>query len=262
MIGRWGCFESLVATLKFVKGIAVFDKLWKSARRISPGGLPSTSVYRRYRVDGKALNHKIMEATLDRAAIQHAARALGMMGRDNMVIFDSEDETSVLMDFALYEYKARGKNAVERYQEEIGGETEIERELLAAMVASSTSLFRVESVSRKTYSLSLGDLVNEDRTITLMDINFSQHVKPNYLLFLRPITLENFSMTSGIAFIFPRHLESELLKRWRGPQSRGSRHRRRRAQPTFAKRYAIFFKLSKRQGIEVVYEDVDEWNGG
>ena len=238
----------------------MFDKLLKSARRASSGGPPSVSVYRRYRVDGRALNHKIIDATLDKAATQFAARALGMMGRDNMMVFDSEDETSVLMDCALYEYKVRGKNAVERYQEEIGGETEIERELLAAMVASSTSLFRVESVSRKTYSLNLGDLVNEGRIITLMDINFSQHVKPDYLLFLRPVTLENFSMTSGIAFIFPGHMEDELLKRWRGPQSRGSRRRRRRAQPTFATRYATFFKLSKRKGIEVMYQDVDESN--
>lgn len=235
----------------------MFDKLWKSATSVPPGGLPGPSVYRRLRIDAKALNHKIMETTLDKAAIQFTARALGMIGRDKVIVFDSEDEMSVLMDCALYEYKVRGKNAIERYQEEIGGETEIERELLAAMVASSTSLFRVESVSQKTYSLSLGDLVNEGHTITLMDLNFSQNVKPNYLLFIRPITLENFSMTSGIAFIFPGHMESELLKRWRGPQSRGSR-RRRRAQPTSAKRYATFFKLSKRMGLKVRYEDVDE----
>ena len=52
--------------------------------------------------------------------------------------------------------------------------------------------------------------------------------------------------------------EDELLKRWRGPQSHSSRRRRRRAQPTSAMRYATFFKLSKRKGIEVMYEDVDE----
>ncbi len=222
--------------------------------------LPSASVYRRYRADGRTLAHKIVE-TLNKAAIQHAGRALGMMGRDNVIFFDSEDETSVMMDFALYEYKAGGKNAVQRYQEEVGGETKIERELLAAMTASSTSLFRVESISKKTYSLSLGDLVNEGRTITLMDINFSQGAKLGYLFFFRPITLENFSMTSGIAFLFPGHQEGELLKRWKRPQSRGSRRRRRRVQSASAMRYATFFKLSKRQGIEVVYKDVTEKSG-
>ncbi len=236
----------------------MFDKLWKPTEIVSLSGLPGPGIYRRYRTDGRVLHHKIIDATLSKAALQFAARSLGMLGGSNVMFFDSEDETSVLMDYALYEYKPKGKNAVQQYQEEIGGETDIERELLAAMVASSTSLFRVESVSRRTYSLSLGDLVNEGHTITLMDLNFSQHVKPDYLLFIRPITLENFSMTSGIAFIFPGDMESELLKRWRGPQSRGSRRRRRRAEPTSATRYATFFKLSKRKGIEVMYQDVDE----
>jgi hypothetical protein len=164
------------------------------------------------------------------------------------------------MECMLYEYKTQGKNAVERYQQEIGGETKIERELLAAMVASSTSLFRVESISRKTYSLTLCDLVNKGRAITLMDINFSQTVKPNYLLFIRPITLENFSMTSGIAFTFPSGMESVLAKRWKRPQSHGS-HRQRRGQSISLKRYATFFKLSKRKGIEVMYRDLESRKG-
>jgi hypothetical protein len=234
----------------------MFDKLGKLAKRTSPDGLPSPSVYRRYRAEGQVLNHKILEAIPDRVAFQFTARALGMMGRGNTIIFDNEDETSVLMDCMLYEYKTQGKNAVERYQEEIGGETKIERELLAAMVASSTSLFRVGSISRETYSLTLCDLVNEGRTITLMDINFSQTVKSNYLLFIRPIILENFGMTSGIAFTFPSSMESELVKRWTRPQSRGSR-RQQRAQSISLKRYATFFKLSKRKGIEVMYRDVE-----
>jgi hypothetical protein len=228
---------------------------------MSPGDLPDPNVYRRYRVDGQTLNHKIIDATLETNAIEAAARALGMMGRGNVIVFDNEDETSVLMECALYEYKVKGKNAVQRYQEEIGGETEIERELLAAMVASSTSLFQVESVSRKTYSVSLSDLVNEGRTITLMDLNFSQIVKSDYVLFFRPITLENFSMTSGIALTFPKHMESELLKRWRLSKSGGSR-RRRRPLPTSMRRYATFFKLNKLKGVEVMYQDVGEGSGG
>jgi hypothetical protein len=208
-------------------------------------------------VDHQALNHKIMKATLDRAAIMVAAGALGLKGPNNVLVFDTEDESSILMDCAFYEYRARGKNAVERYQEEIGGKTEIERELLAAMVISSTSLFRVESVSARTCSLILSDLVNADRAVTLMDINFSQYVKPNHLLFIRPITLASFSMTSGVAFVFPGHLESKLLEPWREPQVRGSLHKGQRAQPTSIVRYGTFFKLSKRLGVEVSFRSVD-----
>ena len=228
----------------------MFKKLWKPRRALTGG--PSVKVYQRYRTDGMTLNHKIMDATLSEAAIQHGSRALGLEGRGRELILDSEDDLSVLMDYALYEYRVKGKNAVERYQEEIGGETQIERELLAAMVALSTSLFEVESVSTSTCIMRLSDLANEGRTINLMDINFSQRVTPDWLLFIRPVTLENFSMTSGIALIFPRHLKEELLKRWHRSQSR----RRRSAQSVSARRYATFFRLSKIKGIEVRYEEV------
>lgn len=33
--------------------------------------------------------------------------------------------------------------------------------------------------------------------------------------FLRPITLASSCMTSGVAFVFPGHLDSKLLERWR-----------------------------------------------
>jgi len=228
----------------------MFKKLWKPRRALTGG--PSVKVYQRYRTDGVTLNHKIMDATLSKAAIQYGSRALGLEGRGRELILDSEDDLSVLMDYALYEYRAKGKNAVERYQEEIGGETQIERELLAAMVTSSTSLFEVESVSTSTCTMRLNDLVNEGCTINLMDINFSQRVTPDWLLFIRPITLENFSMTSGIAFIFPRHLQDELLKRWHRSRSR----RKRSAQSVSARRYVAFFRLSKTKGIEVRYEEM------
>jgi hypothetical protein len=235
---------------------AVFDRFGRLTGRISPGVHPNASAYRRYRVDGRTLNHKIMDATLDRAAVMQAARALGMKGPGNAVFFDTEDETSILIDCAFYECKTKGKNAIVRYQEEIGGETKIERELLAAMVASSTSLFRIESVSRRTSSLSLVDLVNQNLVITLMDLSLSETGAVNYLIFFRPITLASFSMTSGVAFVFPGHLESKLLAHWRELEAPGSHTKRQPPLSTSLRRYAAFFKLSKRVGVETRLEDV------
>lgn len=235
----------------------MLDRLWKSIRRTSRSDVPRVSVYRRYRVAGKKLHHKIMDEMVDKKALQHSGKALGMLGRGDTMIFDSEGDMSVLMDYVIYEYKEQGKNAVERYREEVGGETETERELLAAMEVSSTSLFRIEYKSRETYSLGLVDLIDEDRTITLMDINFSQHMSSDYLLFIRQIALEAFSMTSGIAFLFPDNLEAELVKRWQ-VHSRGRPWPGIGKQSLSTSRYVTFFKLSKRKGVEVGYEDVDE----
>lgn len=225
-------------------------KLWRLGRRTSPGDPPPVSTYRRYRADVKELNHKIMKATLDEATILGAARALGIKGQGRELILDSEEDLDNLMDYALYEYRMQGKNAVERYQEEIGAESQMEQELLTAMVASSTSLFQVTSFSRETYTIRLNDLVNEGRTITLIDLSFSQGVELDWLLFTRPITFENLSMTSGVVFVFPGDLKDELLKRWHLSQ----RRRKVQAQHSTARRYEIFFKLSKRMGIGIKYK--------
>ncbi len=156
----------------------------------------------------------------------------------------------MLADYVVYEYRRDGQNTVARYQAAIGGATPIERELLAAMAPATTSLFCIEGISRPARLIYLRDLIQEGRSLELTDIAFSQSLSSGYVLFLRPIILSAFTMTSGFAFTFPEHLEADLLRRWR---SLGRDHR---GTGLSAKRYATFFKLSKRQGIETRYEDV------
>lgn len=215
---------------------------------VSTGARVDIEAYRRYRDAGKALNDKMLNAFVDRAAILSSARALGLLGKGDVLVFDNEGEINVLTDYALYEYRVRGKNAVERYQEKFGGETQIERELMAAMVASSTSLFRIESVSRAAYTIHLSDLVNGGSLLDLMDINFSRYALPGLLFFIRPIRLPSFSMTSGIAFVFRPGMEEELLRHWKHPSHRPGWGN------DAARRYVTFFKLSQQMGIEVRYE--------
>jgi hypothetical protein len=55
--------------------------------------------YKQYRKVGKELNSKIMDACLERDVLLKSARLLHMT-RGDILVFESEDETSVLMDFA------------------------------------------------------------------------------------------------------------------------------------------------------------------
>jgi hypothetical protein len=224
----------------------MFKKLLNSLSS-SSSGLPNKKAYQRYRKAGMELNHKIIDSILGDSGLLHSAKALGMKGPGRQLILDSADDMSVLMDYMLYEYRAKDRNAVERYQAEVGAANQIEAELLAAMVSSSTSLFKINSVSQRTASLHLSDLLNQANSLTLMDINFSQSCVPGLLLFIRPIILENFSMTSGMAFVFPGQEEQFLLKQALHPRRRGQSPRES------AKRYQAFYKLSKRRGIDVMY---------
>jgi len=74
----------------------------------------------------------------------------------------------------------------------------------------------------------------------MIDISFSQFPAENCVFFFRPIELADFTMTSGMSFVFPPEMEPELIERWK--------------QWDRSDRYAKCFKLYKRKGIPVVYQ--------
>lgn len=198
--------------------------------------------YKRYRAAGLALHHKIIDAYLNGPLIEKSARML-RLGRNRQLFLDSEDDLSVLMDFALHEVRrADGKNAVERYAEEIGGNNAIENELLAAMVKARTGLFKVSRILGDKRQIELEGLAGEEAHVTLTDINFSQTMRDDMVIFFRPIHVGRVTMTSGIAFIFAVELEQELLRRWKRLGRKGS-----------AERYAWFFRKSKQSGFQTKY---------
>jgi hypothetical protein len=198
--------------------------------------------YQRYRQVGRDLNHKIIRAFVDHAVIDRAARALGL-GKNRQLFLDDEDELDVLMDFSLYEVKQLKKTPIERYREEKGGSNQIEQELLNAMLAAQTGLFRVEDVLSEQYNVVLHSLVGSARRIILTDINFSQTMATGIVVFLRPIVLAHFTMTSGVTFGFPTDMEQELTRKWL----------KKWEETRSAVRYAQFFKLSKHRGIDMMY---------
>jgi hypothetical protein len=69
--------------------------------------------YQTYRKIGRELNHKIIKACLDRDVVMKSARLLGITQGDTL-IFDTEDEISVLMDFALNEYQVN-RDSIKRF---------------------------------------------------------------------------------------------------------------------------------------------------
>ena len=205
-------------------------------------GTNTLKEYQRYRKVGRALNHKIIDAYLNETILEKAARML-KLGRKRQLVLDSEDDLSVLMDFALYEIRQRdGRNIVERYLEERGGVNAIERELLAAMVRAQTGLFKVRQILRDRRQVMLEDLVSPGRLVALTDANFSRTLIEDLIAFFRPVCTTKFTMTSGIAFIFPADLEQQLTLRWKSLERKGS-----------AERYAWFFRQSKKHGFETMY---------
>jgi hypothetical protein len=203
---------------------------------------PVLKDYQRFRKVGRDLNHKIIEAYLNETILEKAATMLNL-GRKGQLIVDSEDDLSVLMDFALFEIRQRdGKTSIEHYAEEKGGANSIERELLAAMVRAETGLYKVEQVLGNKRQIILENLITSEVPTSLTDISFSQTLVDNLVVFLRSVRTTKFTMTSGVAFVFPNQLEQELVKGWKRLGTKGN-----------AERYAWFFRRSKQSGIEITY---------
>ena len=71
--------------------------------------------YRTLRALSMGLNHRIIK-TIPRQAYDEIGDALGIR-RNGILVFDSPDMTSVVMDCCLYDWFENGKNPVQRYAE-------------------------------------------------------------------------------------------------------------------------------------------------
>ncbi len=203
--------------------------------------------YKAFRRAYRELNHKIMEKQLKNDRLSGSGELLGIVQRGTLV-FKNEDETSVLMDFSLHEYRDRDKNAITIYKEEIGGENSMERLILKALLSSYTSLFRITAVSPLESLTALSDLLGQGQPVKLMDIGLSQCATPGFLLFVRLVPFRDVFITSGISFVFPSGLERNLLEKYE--QLRGEIEPDRLSQ----ERFIYFFNRNRKEGLRVIYQ--------
>lgn len=203
--------------------------------------------YKTYRKVGMNLNHKMMDKCLDRDTLNKSAKLLGIIQKGK-IVFDNEDETSVLMDFALNDYRFVNKTVVEKYSEKYGWKNTREKNIFNALSNSYTSLFKITSISRSNNTLILKDILNKENDIKLIDIAFSNTIShSNYLLFTRILPFRDFNMTSGVSFIFRPNMENYLIKQY------NKKNNKIKSNNEDIRRFVTFCKLHKKHGIDVSY---------
>ena len=194
---------------------------------------------------GIALNHKMIDSCLSKEILFNSAKLLGIM-RGDVSVFKSEEEMSILTDFALHEYKVNDKNAVQVYREKIGGQNEMENEILASLLSSYTSLFKVVAISENT--LLLKDILKKgDKPIELIDISFSKTTIPGTLVFIRAVPFNGFYRASGVSLVFRGDIEEYIIRRYRKIS------KKIKTGSDSMKRFISFFRLNRECGEEVMY---------
>jgi hypothetical protein len=169
-------------------------------RREEPGTTPDRagiiSLYKHLRTVGRTLNHKLVER-LSKDVLHEGGKKLGILQR-NTLVFDSEDETAVLMDYCIYDVYHNGRNAVEQFLIDSPPAPESdEMACLRAMQHAVYSLFVVESVMRG-FGATVRDLVS-NKSIVIVDMGFGSTAKPGLVFASRLLFHDGFVMTGGAA---------------------------------------------------------------
>jgi len=170
------------------------------------------------------LNHRVIK-TIPRQALDQIGHALGIR-RNGVLVFDSEDMTSVMMDCCLYDWYANGKNLVQRYAETHPATPGTdEGYLLQASLHAKYRILIVQSAVPGA-GVHCQDALNSGE-LFLMDLAMSQNVPSvNAALATRTIPLGEYWMTSGAGLPISskesildalRRIDSEYDKPIEGP---------------------------------------------
>jgi hypothetical protein len=148
--------------------------------------------------------------TLSREVLDEAGRALGMLRRGTFV-FDSEDQTSVLMDYAIYNVRSGGRNAVERYRDESpprpGSDQSV---VLQAMLNAYYSLLEIVD-AEPGVGVSVRDILR-GKTDFLVDIGFGSTATKGMIMATRVIPHDGFVTTGGAALPVPPEAGPQIKK--------------------------------------------------
>jgi hypothetical protein len=205
--------------------------------------------YRKYTDTAKALDEKISKNFAEQENLIAIGRLMGIVTEKTFVL-ESEEEINFVMDFSLFEYQVDGKTYVQRYQEENHQLDENESEMLQASLLSYTSLFKILEADRVNATVTLGDLLNQGEEIKIININLSKTAKPGILMFTRIVSFPDFNMASGMFCMFPENSERSLLKQVKGMMKKV------KSDVESVQRFIAFFKLNRKQGLEVMTRDV------
>ncbi len=167
--------------------------------------------YKRLRAASVKLNHQLVK-TLSKDQMDEGGRKLGLL-QGGILVFKTDDETSVLMDYCIYDVYRNGRNAVERFLQDSPPPPDSEEmQCLNAMREAFYSVFVAESVIPNV-GITARDVVS-DRHVLIVDVGFGNSGKPGVVLASRIMSFDDFSMTCGAAIpigLMPKGEPNDLV---------------------------------------------------
>ncbi len=217
--------------------------------------------YRRFREVARQLNQRLVKS-LDNDAIHESGRRLGILRR-GVLVFETEDMTSVLMDYAIHHYfSGDGRNAVQRYLDLSPPPADSEEmAALRAKAGIRYSLLQVAGVFRG-FGIEADDLLRSERLL-LIDIGFGDTAQRGIVLAGNVVCRGSFWMTTGAALLVTADVLETLagpIRQAFGTKPEGFRALDRARQAELAT-LVIRTCLQKGMAERVAYEDPGSHRG-
>ena len=150
--------------------------------------------YRRLREVRFRLNNFLV-TTIPKKTLEDCGRILGFIQK-GVLIFETEDESSLLMDYCIYYPETDGRNLVAKYLEKSPPPADSD-ELIAlqAMTHAYYSLFQIVGVERGV-GVSVFDVLR-DETGFIVDVGLGNTAQRHMMLATRIIPANGFLVTGG-----------------------------------------------------------------
>jgi hypothetical protein len=189
----FACFALVLGGLN-TKGVVMLSGIFR--RRAAP---EHEAIVRRYKAAREATS-RICSEILKRSAsrvLDEAARRLKMR-HGSKVVFGSESEMAVLMDYALFDVRHKGQNLIERELDKSRLPADaFDRTCLEAMGRATYSVFKVESIER-CCGVRAADLRTGESHL-IVDLGFASSGRKGLALAMRLFHHDGFAMCSGAA---------------------------------------------------------------
>lgn len=181
------------------------------------------SRYKRLRAAGRGLSDTLVKR-LSKDVLEEGGKKLGIF-RDRTFFFETEDESSVLMDYCIFDIRRNGRNAIEQYLIDCPPDsTSDEMTYLRSMQSATYSLFVVESVEPG-LGVIVRDLISP-KILLVVDMSLGSSAQPGLFFASRLLHCDEFSFTSGTALpiaVIPAQEREALAKKLFGMAKRDDR---------------------------------------
>ena len=207
--------------------------------------------YKNIRNTGKDLANKILNFKKgNREETIYAGKLLGFWDGEAMV-FDSDDESDVLMDFLIYERNKRGEKLIDKFYDSETELDDIEEEILEGMVSYHSSLFEIININRESCILTLIDLFDKNhKEFKLIDLGLSQSCKIGLVFYYRLLPIRGFNITSGVSFGFDSSVKDRILS------DISFARFKRKGKLNSTDLFVLTHKKSKQYGINIVSQEM------